>query len=174
MMTRVLLVNSNRIHAEKTARVIGQIKPDWQCLVADSCNDGRKIFSSYKPDVAVLHAWLQDGDALGLLKDFKAAKPDVPVIMVVPDDSESWLSKVRDSAAYSLLPAKIPVGMLVMDLEMALEASRPKYRDGAGATQLSYSHWKKPHALATFSSRRAIALYKPFDIFSLVRSGKDA
>ena len=168
MMTRVLLVENDRIHAERMARGIGQIKPDWQCLVADSCMDGRKIFIASAPDAAVLRDGLRDGDAVDLLKDFKAARPELPVIMMVPDNSQGWLSKAWDSEAFALLPVLAPVGMLVMDLEMAMAAARAKLLGSGRARQAPASTWKKPYALAALPANRAIALYQPFDIFSLV------
>ena len=172
MMTKVLLVENDRMHAERIARVIGQIKPDWQCLVADSCRDGRKIFVASMPDAAVLKDGLRDGDAVQLLKDFKAVRPELPVIMMVPDNSESRLSKTWDNEVFALLPVQVPVGLLVMDLEMAMAAARSKLLELSRARQAAASTWKNPFALAALPANRAIALYQPFDIFSLVANRK--
>jgi len=174
MMTRVLLVDGNRPHAEKTARVIGQIKPDWRCLVVDSCQESRNLFNAFGPDAAVLKADLRDGDAFELMHDFKAVKPELPVIMMVPDSPESRLLKAKASGAFALLPARVPVGLLVLDLEMAIESAKARLQEMNGAKLASAASWKKPYALATFPANRAIALYRPFDIFSLVHSWKSA
>jgi len=172
MMTRVLLVDGNRPHAERTAKVIGQIKPDWRCLVVDTCRESRNLFNAFGPDAAVLKADLRDGDAFELMHDFKVVKPELPVIVMVPDNSQSRLEKARENEAFALLPARVPVGLLILDLEMALEAAKSRLNEVNGAKEVSAASWKKPHALATLPANRAIALYQPFDIFSLVQSGK--
>jgi DNA-binding NtrC family response regulator len=165
MMTRVMLVDGNRSHAENTVKVIGQIKPEWRCLVVDNCKDSRSLFSAFKPDAAVVKDGLKDGDAFDLLDDFTSMKPGLPVIVMAQNSPEYAAAKVRHNGALTLVPAQAPVGLLVLDLELALEKAKSA-ASPVSATQTAVS-WKKPDALATLPSCRAIACYRPFDIFSL-------
>jgi DNA-binding NtrC family response regulator len=169
MMTRVLLVDGNRTHAEKTAKIMGQIKPDWRCLVVDSCREGRSLFSSFGPDAAVLKDGLKDGDAFELLHDFKAERPELPVIMMVPFDSQGRVANAQNDRAITMVPAQAPVGLLVLNLEMALEAA--KYRPDQTGVLKTASTRRNHLALATLPVNRAIALYQPFDLFSLLPGG---
>ena len=88
---------------------------------APNAAQGRQLVTQMKPDLVLLDLGLPDADGLDVLKDLKAARPDLPVMILTAHDS---LANAIDSiklGAFHFVPKPYAVEELISLCARALE-----------------------------------------------------
>ena len=71
---------------------------------APNAAQGRQLVAQMKPDLVLLDLGLPDGDGLDVLKELRAARPDLPVMILTAHDSIANAILLRK--VVELLPGK--------------------------------------------------------------------
>jgi DNA-binding NtrC family response regulator len=98
---------------------------------ADSCLKARELFQVSRPDVAVIDYRLHDGNALDLLRAFKQADPDVPLIVLTAYGSIELAVQAVKEGAEQFLTKPIELPALHVILQRLLEKRRVQRRQQA-------------------------------------------
>ena len=98
---------------------------------ADSCVKAREMFQVSRPDVAVIDYRLHDGDAMDLLRSFKQADPDVPLIVLTAYGSIELAVQAVKEGAEQFLTKPIELPALRVILQRLLENRRVQRRQQA-------------------------------------------
>jgi len=96
----------------------------YLALSAENCGAGERIWSSQRPDAAVLDYSLPDGNSLELLARWKAADPQIPVIILTGHGSIDVAVQAIKLGAEQFLTKPADLATLHLMLERALENVR--------------------------------------------------
>lgn len=88
---------------------------------APNAAQGRQLVAHLKPDLVLLDLGLPDADGLELLKEFKAAQPGLPVMILTAHDSLANAIESIKLGAYHFLPKPYAVEELISLCRRALE-----------------------------------------------------
>lgn len=96
----------------------------YSVLSAENCSAGDRIWSSQHPDAAVLDYSLPDGNSLELLARWKAADPQIPVIILTGHGSIDMAVQAIKLGAEQFLTKPADLATLHVLLERELENVR--------------------------------------------------
>ncbi len=77
---RILIVDDENLVCWSLAKMLK--RADFVPEISNSCADARLKLESFKPDLVILDAALPDGDGLLLLEEFKAERPQLPIVVM--------------------------------------------------------------------------------------------
>ncbi len=133
--------------------------PDRSVTLCESLSEARKILEDKIFDLLILDINLPDGDATELLKEQKAANPQVPVIMLTANDMETDIVTGLEAGAddyitkpFSLavlrarvnnqLRRNLPPGGTVVLGPFSFDFDSLVYRKNGAAVELSHTEQK--------------------------------
>jgi DNA-binding NtrC family response regulator len=108
----------------------------YTTLAASDCATGQRIWNSQQPDAAVIDHILPDGNSLNLLSRWKAADPNVPIVVLTGNGSIEVAVKAVKLGAEQFVTKPIELTALHLILESALEISRKRRKRANGAEEL--------------------------------------
>ena len=161
MPTTLLFVDDNIKLVEIATRYIGEIRPQWRFLLANTLAEGRRIYNQYSPDAAVLDVGLPDGNGLDLLSELKRKRPGLPVIMISADDPAALRQAVIDRGGYSFLSKPFSAPELVNHIESAISFSRDSSPVPVFPQPEASGVWRNPHALVLRPQNQKLAVLDP-------------
>ena len=97
---------------------------------ADSWASAEEAVRETAPDIAVLDYRLPDGEAPALLPRLKAVDPDLPVVVLTPEDTVE-VARTIQSGADSVLPQSVELDALQVLLQRLLEHKRTRQQRAA-------------------------------------------
>ena len=96
---RVLIVEDHPLVRERLAHLIAQ-EPDMTiCGEADNVQDGRRLIEVTQPDIAIVDITLKGSSGLELIKDLKAWKSQVPVLVLSMHDEALYAERAFRAGA---------------------------------------------------------------------------
>jgi DNA-binding NtrC family response regulator len=95
---------------------------------AATCSQAREVFRASRPDAVILDYRLPDGDALQLLRDFKEADPDVPLVVLTAYGSIDLAVQAIKEGAEQFLTKPVELPSLRVLLERLLDAQRNRQK----------------------------------------------
>ncbi len=96
----------------------------FEVVTGSSCRQAEDIYSSAKPDVAVLDYGLGDGNVLEILPRLRAADPSVPIIIMTGHASIELAVQAVKMGAEHFLTKPVDLPTLSVMLERSLENQR--------------------------------------------------
>jgi DNA-binding NtrC family response regulator len=160
MPTTLLFVDDHPTLAKVTTQFMGEIRPEWQFLVARTCAEARmKFYFQGILDAAVVDVDLPDGNGLDLLTEFLASRPKLPVIIISGNDPVALHQEVIARGGHSFFSKPFSVLAIVDNIEMAISTLRGKPQ--ATAARLPEAALKHPFDLIPRSTRKDIVVYDP-------------
>lgn len=129
MAIRILLIDDEADFVETTGKRL--IRRGYEAKCALTCGDGLAIIASDWPEVVVLDVMLPDRDGVDCLREIKASRPELPVILLTGHASmETGLRGLEYGASdYCLKP--IDLETLVEKICIAhREATEKKAEEG--------------------------------------------
>ena len=116
-MKKILLIDDENSVHYAFKRVLGN---SYELISALTASQAREKFFTEDLDLILLDLKLPDGNGLDLLKEFKALKPEVPIIVITAfADSESAIYAMKEGA-YDYLSKPFDFSHLMELLEKAL------------------------------------------------------
>lgn len=95
-MKRILLVDDENSVHYAFKRILGNT---YELISALTASQAREKFLNEDPDLVLLDLKLPDGNGLDLLREFKALKPEIPIIIITAfADSESAIFAMKEGA----------------------------------------------------------------------------
>lgn len=116
---RIVVIDDERT-VQATLTAVLQ-RHGFEVEVAPNGAQGREKVAVAKPDLVLLDLGLPDGDGLEVLRDLKAAQPDLPVMILTAHDSLANAIESIKLGAYHFLPKPYAVEELVALCARALE-----------------------------------------------------
>ena len=102
---------------------------------ADCVEKAKEVFDSCRPDVAVLDYRLHDGNALDLLRIFKQADADVPLIVLTAYGSIELAVEAVKEGAEQFLTKPINLTSLLVVIQRLLEGRRVQRKQQASVAR---------------------------------------
>ena len=99
----------------------------FEAEAADSAEDGLARLDSFKPDAVLLDLRLPGMDGLAALARFRAADPNVSIIMITGHGSVEMAVEAMKAGAYDFLTKPVSLSKLRMLLEKALGEERKEH-----------------------------------------------
>ena len=100
---RVLIVDDHEVMAASLARVLDD-EPDLVCVgLASTLAQTRARVQSTAPDVLVLDRRLPDGDGVDAIKDLRALRPSMNVLVLTGSGSDDVLVRALEAGAAGFL-----------------------------------------------------------------------
>jgi len=96
---RIFIVDDHPLVREWLATLINRQSDLMVCGDADNASDGLKLIATVKPHVAVVDISMQGGSGLELLKNIKAASPEVLVIVLSMHDEALYRERALRAGA---------------------------------------------------------------------------
>ncbi|MDP3112594.1 MAG: sigma-54 dependent transcriptional regulator [Thermodesulfovibrionales bacterium] len=93
----------------------------YDILTAKSGEEAIKMLGESSPDLVLLDIWLTGMDGIQTLKEIKAIKPDVPVIMISGHGNIELAVKAAKMGAYDFLEKPLSLEKVVLVAKRALE-----------------------------------------------------
>lgn len=93
----------------------------YDILTAKSGEEAIKMLGESSPDLVFLDIWLTGMDGIQTLKEIKAIKPDVPVIMISGHGNIELAVKAAKMGAYDFLEKPLSLEKVVLVAKRALE-----------------------------------------------------
>jgi DNA-binding NarL/FixJ family response regulator len=96
---RVLLVDDHPIVREGLAARIEMEGDMTVCYMAQTADEAMEMINSSEPDIVVTDLSLSGRPGLELIKDIRAARPTLPVLVLSIHDEELWAERVLRAGA---------------------------------------------------------------------------
>ena len=90
--------------------------------MAGDVDEARKTFAANRIDLVLSDLWMPGGDGTQLLQEFKAAKPDLPVIILTGAPSQDTIIKTLLAEGFAYVTKPLQGDQLRVLLERALDA----------------------------------------------------
>ena len=107
--------------------LISEILKDEDYITDHALNSDQALnkFKKLNPDLVILDVWLSNSkfDGIELLKEFKIAKPDVPIIIISGHGTVDMAVKAIKSGAYDFLEKPFNSEKLIILAKRAIESS---------------------------------------------------
>src|SRR6476469_11034861 len=119
----ILLVEDSPSDANLLRHMLSrQGKPGWQVVAVERVSDAIDACSAYALDVVLLDLSLPDSDGLETVTKFRAAAPDVPIVVLTGvDDEDLSLQALARGAQDYLVKGQITSQLLMRAIRYAIE-----------------------------------------------------
>lgn len=164
---RILLVDDHPVMREGLAQVISREPDLMACCEAGTAKEGMDAIAAHKPDLVLLDITLPDKNGLEFIKDLRAVRPDLPVLVVSMHDENLYAERVLRAGGRGYI-MKQEGGKRIAD------AIRRVLRG-----EISVSPKMSLRLLETFSGDREKRspierlTDREFEVFQLIGQGKD-
>lgn len=165
---RLLIVDDHPMMRQGLAQLIDN-EPDLKVVAeADTGGQGLDIVVAQKLDLALLDISLPDKNGLELIKDVRAVKPELPILIVSMHDETLYAERVLRAGARGYIMKQEGGKKLLQAIRQVL------------AGQIYVSEKMSARILETFSGRRPEETASPvarlsdreFEVFQLIGQGK--
>jgi DNA-binding NarL/FixJ family response regulator len=165
---RVLIVDDHPMMRQGLAQLIDN-EPDLKvCAEGDTGAQGLDIVVAQKLDLVLLDISLPDKNGLELIKDIRAIKPELPILIVSMHDEALYAERVLRAGARGYIMKQEGGIKLLQAIRQVLTG------------QIYVSDKMSARMLETFSGRKADAAASPvarlsdreFEVFQLIGQGK--
>ncbi len=116
---KIVIIDDERTVQATLAAVLG--RHGFAVETAPNAAQGREKIAASKPDLVLLDLGLPDADGLEMLKELKAAQPDLPVMILTAHDSLANAIESIKLGAFHFLPKPYAVEELISLCRRALE-----------------------------------------------------
>jgi two-component system, NarL family, nitrate/nitrite response regulator NarL len=139
---KILLVDDHPVFRAGLKLLLKEMDPSVEVLQAGTCAEGIRIARQHSLNLVFLDLNLPDGNGLDCLRDMKAARPSLPVVLISGEDVDRELiERALELQAMGFVPKSENADMIVAALRTAL----------AGGVFLPAALWSKTHPAATVS-----------------------
>src|SRR5882724_10585701 len=165
---RVLIVDDHPMMRQGLAQLIDN-EPDLKVVAeADTGGQGLDIVVAQKLDLAVVDISLPDKNGLELIKDIRAVKPELPILIVSMHDEALYAERVLRAGARGYIMKQEGGKKLLQAIRQVLTG------------QIYVSEKMSARILETFSGRRPDETASPvtrlsdreFEVFQLIGQGR--
>ncbi|GEP12209.1 response regulator [Methylobacterium gnaphalii] len=112
MMTTVLIVDDSKLARLVAAKLLRQLKPDWEVAEAASADAALALIDERQVDVALLDFNMPGKDGLELAGDLRTAKPSMPIAVVSANIQDEIIARARSVDATFLPKPLTEEGLL--------------------------------------------------------------
>jgi DNA-binding NarL/FixJ family response regulator len=117
---RVLIVDDHAVLREGLAMVINQ-QPDLVvCSEATDAPSALEMVSAAEPDVVIVDLSLMSGSGLELIKDIKAQRPDLPMVVLSLHDETLYAERAMRAGARGYLMKRASASEVMAALRKVL------------------------------------------------------
>ena len=95
MAHTVLIVDDSRLARIVAAKIIRQLKPDWEIVEAANASDAQAAMSQQAIDVALIDFNMPGQDGLQLAQEFRSAHPELPIAVVTANIQDEVVARAR-------------------------------------------------------------------------------
>ena len=106
MTTTALIVDDSKLARLVVAKLLRQLKPDWEIAEAANADAAMALVGERQVDVALLDFNMPGKDGLELAADLRAARPDMPIAVVSANIQDEIIARARSVGA-TFLPKPI-------------------------------------------------------------------
>ena len=119
-MKRVLIVEEHDLFRQVLAVVLGQHTEFTQSVQVESLAEARRVWSCLNSDIdlAIVDLNLPDGDGTELIKELRAAQPNLPVLAFTVDRSDELRARALQAGANQVLSTATPGEKIIRAVEM--------------------------------------------------------
>ena len=122
-MKRVLIVEEHDLFRQVLAVVLGQHTEFTQSVQVESLAEARRVWSCLNSDIdlAIVDLNLPDGDGTELIKELRAAQPNLPVLAFTVDRSDELRARALQAGANQVLSRATPGEKTIPTVEMLVD-----------------------------------------------------
>jgi CheY-like chemotaxis protein len=95
MTTTALIVDDSKLARLVVAKLLRQLRPDWEVVEAISSDAAISVIGQRRVDVVLLDFNMPGKDGLELAADLRAAEPDMPIAVVSANIQEEIIARAR-------------------------------------------------------------------------------
>lgn len=95
----------------------------YEVLVAESAEEGLRLFEQYSPDLVLLDIWLPGIDGIEALRLIRDKRPYIPVIMISGHGTIELAVKASKLGAYDFLEKPLSLERVLLTVKRAIEKS---------------------------------------------------
>ncbi|AWV16778.1 response regulator receiver protein [Methylobacterium sp. XJLW] len=95
MPITVLIVDDSKLARLVVAKLLRQLRPDWEVAEAANADAAQSIMGERQVDVALLDFNMPGKDGLELAADLRAAKPNMPIAVVSANIQDEIIARAR-------------------------------------------------------------------------------
>ena len=95
MAHTVLIVDDSRLARIVAAKIIRQLKPDWEIVEAANASDAQAAMSRQAIDVALIDFNMPGQDGLQLAQEFRSTHPELPIAVVTANIQDEVVARAR-------------------------------------------------------------------------------
>lgn len=117
---KVLLVDDHPIVRQGLAQVVDQEADLSVCGQATKTQDAMKLMTSEKPDLAVVDVTLAEENGIDLIRQMKAVRKEMPVLVVSMHDEFLYAERVLKAGASGYIMKQEPAGEIVNAMRKVL------------------------------------------------------
>lgn len=99
MTTTALIVDDSKLARLVVAKLLRQLKPDWEVAEAANADAAMAALGARQIDVALIDFNMPGKDGLELASDLRAAKPDMPIAVVSANIQDEIIARARSVGA---------------------------------------------------------------------------
>ena|SRR3712207_1389958 len=119
-MKRVLIVDDHDLFRQVLAVVLGQYTDLRESVQVESLADARRVWGgpNGKIDLAIVDLDMPDGDGTELIKELRAARPDLPVLAFTVGRSVELRARALQAGANQVLSTATPGEKIIRAVEL--------------------------------------------------------
>ena len=119
-MKRVLIVDDHDLFRQVLAVVLGQHTELRESVQVESLAEARRVWGGLngKIDLAIIDLDIADGDGTELIKEFRAAQPDLPVLAFTVGRSVELRALALQAGANQVLSTATPGEKIIRAAEL--------------------------------------------------------
>lgn len=95
MTTTALIVDDSKLARLVVAKLLRQLKPDWDVAEAANADTAMSVMGERQIDVVLLDFNMPGRDGLELAADLRAAKPSMPIAVVSANIQDEIIARAR-------------------------------------------------------------------------------
>ena len=119
-MKRVLIVDDHDLFRQVLAVVLGQHTDLRESVQVESLAEARRVWDglNYEIDLAIVDLDMPDGDVTELIKELRAAQPDLPVLAFTVGRSVELRARALQAGANQVLSTATPGEKIIRAAEL--------------------------------------------------------
>ncbi len=137
----ILLVDDHPVFRAGLELLLKEMEPSVEVLQAGTCAEGIRIARRHSLNLVFLDLNLPDGNGLDCLRDMKAARPSLPVVLISGEEVDRELiERALELQAMGFVPKSENADMIVAALRTALAGGVVIHSRGYAAQR--FSSWR--------------------------------